>query len=308
MAARRERRGEQERASYKMSRADAAHFEPDARRSADKNTMNSDSTVDRQLDAAPESEILGVVGAGGIGRVGIGPPDNIQWTVFIPLCAWKLVGQELRKTEMTVRKFVSDEAAVLAFKAPNAYDVVRIKARWLENTVLDSPQALLTDLVGKDDSDSELNAYALELQEAVTFEDPMFGQFTLDRSLDWYEATTDWCGNAIRLTLPAGSPDDTTNGLGVARKLWAEEQMWRRKITDFAVHELLGLKNASWRVQNDSEVSVEEFARRLTLDSVWINANGSFEFWYDDGDLFCGHSIMVRGNLSHGPEKATIQG
>ena len=49
-------------------------------------------------------------------------------------------------------------------------------------------------------------------------------------------------------------------------------------------------------------------ATRLELDAIQISAGGSFEFWFNDGDLFWGHAIHVTGSLDKGPERAQMEG
>jgi hypothetical protein len=46
----------------------------------------------------------------------------------------------------------------------------------------------------------------------------------------------------------------------------------------------------------------------MTLESITVTPDGSFDFWHNDGDLFYGHSIQVSGNLSQGPTHADIPG
>lgn len=271
--------------------------------------MSLEQDLIKQLESSPETEIIGVVNAGGVSGVGAGPSgDNVLWTVHITFSGWKPAGGELRKSEITVRKEVP-EAAIRTFQAAmNPYDVVRVRARWSEHNVSGSPQALLTDFIGKDDSDSELNAYASELQEPVMFADPHFGVFTLDRRVNWYEATPDWGGICIRLTVPADDPDQMEKSLAAARRLWSAQAGWQRRILACATTELLGLKNESWLEEGEAEVSKAEFERRMVLETISVEADGSFEFWHNDGDLFWGHSIMVSGNLEEGPNDAGIHG
>ena len=72
--------------------------------------------------------------------------------------------------------------------------------------------------------------------------------------------------------------------------------------------EFLGLKNDAWLDEDETKFSKEEFKERLTLNSITVQADGQFEFWYDDGDLFLGHSIRVNGSLSEGPMHAGLEG
>ena len=47
---------------------------------------------------------------------------------------------------------------------------------------------------------------------------------------------------------------------------------------------------------------------RLEPDAVQISGDDSFDFWFNDGALFWGHSIHVTGSLEGGPEKAEMEG
>jgi hypothetical protein len=51
-----------------------------------------------------------------------------------------------------------------------------------------------------------------------------------------------------------------------------------------------------------------EFKKRMALDSITVVPDGSFEFWHNDGDLFWGHLIQIRGNVTEGPTDASIAG
>ncbi len=96
--------------------------------------------------------------------------------------------------------------------------------------------------------------------------------------------------------------------LQVARALWKDQEQWARRIEDYAVQELLRLKNESWLDAEEVELTADQFKARMTLESITVEPDGSFDFWHDDGDLFCGHSIQVSGNLSEGPTDADIPG
>jgi hypothetical protein len=64
------------------------------------------------------------------------------------------------------------------------YSVVGIRARVVEESVIGTPQAQLLEIIGPDDSDSEMNQAAVDLQEPVIHQDFQFGQFTLDRRVN----------------------------------------------------------------------------------------------------------------------------
>jgi hypothetical protein len=71
---------------------------------------------------------------------------------------------------------------------------------------------------------------------------------------------------------------------------------------------LLPLKNDTWLQKGESPLTEADFLKRMRLQSIWFGEDGSFEFWHNDGDLFWGHSIEVRGNLKDGLTEADIPG
>ena len=87
---------------------------------------------------------------------------------------------------------------------------------------------------------------------------------------------------------------------------------WDKRVREYAADELLELAN-DWSQDMDEdggavEVTREQFVERMELESIEIRADGSFEFWFADGDMFYGHSIHVSGDMEHGPDDAAMEG
>ncbi|MCQ4086396.1 DUF2262 domain-containing protein [Saccharibacillus sp. JS10] len=61
----------------------------------------------------------------------------------------------------------------------------------------------------------------------------------------------------------------------------------------YAAKELLELKNDSWLDEDEEECSETIFIQRMQLESLTLSEDGDLAFWYEDGDLFWGHSICV---------------
>lgn len=260
----------------------------------------------KQLAAAPVVELLGVVSASGAGGGRFG--SQKLWTLRFTLDAWRIKGAELQDQPLDVQRQVNDKDLKRYQKALDSYAVVRLKARVVEKSFLDNPQALLVKLLGVDTSDVELNAKAAELQKPVTFTDPKLGTFTLDRRVDWYTAKTKWLKKPISLNLSATGPKDIEKALKVAHTLWKAQKGWSKRISDFAVKQLLSLKNDNWLSDNEVELNAKQFKARMTLKEITVTPSGSFDFWHDDGDLFWGHSIQISGDLTKGPTDADIPG
>jgi hypothetical protein len=74
------------------------------------------------------------------------------------------------------------------------------------------------------------------------------------------------------------------------------------------VEHLLPVKNGTWLEEGEPKMKRDQFVEKISLDSVTISTDEAFEFLYQDGGLFDGHAIVVRGSLKDGPETADIYG
>jgi hypothetical protein len=259
-----------------------------------------------QLAAADPVEVIGVVDATGV--AGARSAAETLWTLLFTFSAWRTPGGGLRTDPLNLRRQVTEEELDERRASIPPYRVLRVTARVVEDSAFGGPCGYVESIAGPEDSDAELNHHAHELQQPVTHHDPMFGTFTLDRRVDWYETHTTWAGRPVRLSLSAKEPDDLLRALDAARTLWKDQNIWNRRVRDFAVAKLLPLKNGSWLDDDEQELTGDDFLARMTLDAITVNPDGSFDFWHDDGDLFWGHSIEVSGSLDEGPTRADIPG
>ena len=65
-----------------------------------------------------------------------------------------------------------------------------------------------------------------------------------------------------------------------------------KNIRFYTANKLLDLYNNSWN-QNE-KIDYETFIQQMKLEEVIFNLDeNSLQFWYNDGDLFLGHGIVV---------------
>jgi hypothetical protein len=112
----------------------------------------------------------------------------------------------------------------------------------------------------------------------------------------------------VTLSLSATQGKDLEKALKAARTLWLAQKGWTKRINDFAVKELLPLKNNNWLGDDEAKFSAKRFKARMTLEAITVLPNGDFDFWHDDGNLFWGHSIQISGSITKGPTHADIPG
>lgn len=142
----------------------------------------------------------------------------------------------------------------------------------------------------------------------VTFTDPQFGTFTQNKVVDIFEGNIALGESQLQISMDAQEDIETL------RWISADLDAFLDKAARYAAEELLDLGNDwcfdAWEGEEKDFVplSVEDFMARIRLTSISLSEDNSFSLWYDDGDIFWGHSIEVDGEKTKGFTDASIQG
>ena len=79
--------------------------------------------------------------------------------------------------------------------------------------------------------------------------------------------------------------------MAIARDFLVWLRQNEQAASQFAAGKLLDTHNDGWN--EGKPISAQAFIQRMTLESVSIDPQGKVELYYNDGDLFWGHSIVV---------------
>jgi len=246
-----------------------------------------------------ELTVLAVTGANGFGG-GKAQGDTL-WTASIGLTAWMeedtsdIHRGEFRLTTLCDEKLLE----FLRQHAPRDF-IIRCKVRVSE----DGKRLLLLDLP-EPGFDPELKAILEEQKKPVTFWEDGLGTFALNREVDWFETEVDWLGTPV--TLCFGQDENRADCVMNAKSLLASAAEWDRRVREYAADELLDTAN-DWAQEEAEPITREGFLERMELESIEVREDGSFDFWFSDGELFYGHSIRVSGDLENGPSDADMEG
>lgn len=154
---------------------------------------------------------------------------------------------------------------------------------------------------------SELQKILEERLTPVEFKSKFFGNFTLDRRVNWFETKTRWMDTEIVLFL-SGDLNEVSELESQAVQLFERQTEWDLRFRNKITEDLLALKNECWIDENENPLTEQEFQEKISLESLIIHKNGDFEAWYNDGDTFWGHAISVDGNLDGQLNEAGIHG
>jgi hypothetical protein len=244
-------------------------------------------------------EIEGVVSPSGQG----GWPRSDDYDVHcFSFSAWRRPEQSVVRSELTILRPVDRDGD--CYSDYPKLSIHRIKVL----LSVDETRAIFAGASTTVADTNQLSDVAAELGKPVIIKTEVFGELTLNRSINRFEGKAMWNGKAVEISFSTDETQDISAGLKVAEKLWAEQSSWKQRVEDYAVGELLSTKNDFWLDDDETPVTPEQFKSRMTLESISIDRKGGFSFWHDDGDLFYGHSVQVSGSLDEGLTQADIPG
>ena len=165
---------------------------------------------------------------------------------------------------------------------------------------------LLLEVLERDLRHPALDQVLTDYSRPVVFTDPLCGIFTLERQFDWFTGQVEWLGETCLVYLACDEREGETAAAALAAftPIYQAAAAWDSRFRAFAAGELAGLAS-DWQ---EKAVTEEEFARRISISEFSMASDGSYTVYYDDGDLFYGHVIVITGSVERGPEDAEIAG
>lgn len=102
-----------------------------------------------------------------------------------------------------------------------------------------------------------------------------------------------WLSGKYNVHLSTDTQNDITtkNSFEILHKIVADIESLDIKIRKFVSEQLTSLVN-EWNEDSITEITNEEFMKRLVLQDIDINSEDII-FYFGDGDMFCGHVIIV---------------
>ena len=116
-----------------------------------------------------------------------------------------------------------------------------------------------------------------------------FGKFTNKEELNLYKLVKE----GIEYYFNAENKEE----LKKVKKIFSNIELtdFIKKAKEYSAHKLLELKNDSWLEEDEKEVTEKEFKERIKFAGLHIFSE-SATFYFDDDDLFWGHTIKVTVN------------
>lgn len=118
-------------------------------------------------------------------------------------------------------------------------------------------------------------------------------QFQYNSENEDFETTFTFGDTAIGLSVCDLPENEKSTAFSLAQRSEAWLVSNIEKLKDYAAAELLELKNEEWMDEDEKPLTESEFKAGLTVSEILVFADGSFQLFLDDNDMFWGHHIIL---------------
>ncbi|MDA1475176.1 DUF2262 domain-containing protein [Bacillus changyiensis] len=251
-------------------------------------------------------EVAAVTGPSGIGA-GRATGD-VMWNASIPVIAWKEIhsNSPAIQKELRLEWLVNDDEWQKTRDIFKANTIVKLYVRKGNKAMM------LVKVIDTAYQDDELQSILNEALKPIDYKDSKLGTFKLNKAVKLFEKEITWAGQAGILYFDwHENEQEMKASLATAHILFQDQVQWDAKIRAYAAEELVELAN-DWLQDNDEteidEITKELFIELMEFSSISVYSDGDFEVFFDDGDMFWGHSIIVSGHRNGTFESAEIAG
>lgn len=137
-----------------------------------------------------------------------------------------------------------------------------------------------------------------------TLKSKLLGTLTYEKELDWWSAKFQF-GKGHKVDVNINNIEGIEKALTTIDEKVEFVRRAEPKFREFAAKKLLKLVN-DW--SEGEKVTKEDFVSRMRLESVEVLNDLSIGLYYDDGDLFWGHTITVDIDKNGKCTRAEFQG
>ena len=157
-----------------------------------------------------------------------------------------------------------------------------------------------------------LEGILAEYRKPVILQDEVLGELILNKDLGLFNGSIEWLETKTRITLDVDKDSKTswTKARNAMKKFLTEQQKWDIQMRRFAADKLTALANEWQDEENEDapDISEEDFAKRISIQDISMTSGGSFSVYFDDDDMFWGHTVTVDGTLRKGITNANMEG
>lgn len=252
----------------------------------------------RRFDAQ-ELTLVAVTGMQGLSHTR--ESEAALWTVRMPLTAWMDEFDAVVHNQPAVLEILADDR-LLSYLGQHLPRNFIIKAK-----VRPALEGDAFQLVGMPEPgfDPELKAILDEQVKPVVLDGGELGTFTLNRSVNQFQAEVKWQEQTLLLAFDRGQEEQ--GALDTAATLLADAENWDERARTFAAEQVLEQVNGLCAEDEEGQpLTADELAEQLEPELVQVEGADRVTLWLG-GDLLYGRSIRVDATLADGPTDAVLE-
>ena len=162
----------------------------------------------------------------------------------------------------------------------------------------------ITEIIDEESNNEFLEALIYDFKNPVVINSKVLGTMVYDSLMNEFTGEKTYKGNDVEISFKAEDKNSTEN-IVILENFWSKRASWDKKIKKFVSKEVLD-EAENWN-DNNSTITEEMIAEAITMSGISMSADGDFTVYYDDGDIFSGHSIVVTGNMGKGLFEANME-
>lgn len=229
-------------------------------------------------------------------------PQSGLWEGSIGLTAWmEEDSPDIQQEPVELVILGAHDLVQVVHERLPANFILKLKGR----LSLDGRRMLLVDLPAPG-FDPDLKAILERQKQPVTADIEGIGTFTLSHAMGWFETEHPWVDGDIQLTFDRDA--DREASVSALRTLLSDADGWNRRLLVCAAGELLARLNRDLFLSGEAELDEAQFTETVQVESIQVGGDGSFTAVLNDNGLFGGLSILVTGDVTHGPSSAFVEG
>lgn len=247
-------------------------------------------------------EIFGVVG-----QLGGGGSASSPYSRHVQFIKWRQVGGEICNTPLFVQEPCRKEEIRTWMKSINAGCMLHMTIRLTRQMHPEQFRAKVVSYFGKSRADKELLNAAKD-KRSTSIDVNGFATFRLNRRHDCYSTTVLVDKKKVSIEIQSDRQKTIADICKQLDTVGFLKSAYRQHLSQVLERDLLPLKNSRWLDDTEKPLTSTQFRKSVKLFAIEIATNGKYECIFDDGDLFGGHDLVVRGNLKTGPKSADLHG
>jgi len=165
----------------------------------------------------------------------------------------------------------------------------------------------IREIVSADEHDEYLEKLIEDFYKIRIVESEYFGEMRYSEKSHTISGSCNWMGTKISIYLES-KPEYVQECLPYLEWLYVDQKRWDKMFRDKVVDDLLYNANDWLENADEPEITGEEFAERIKIECIEMGDDGFFTAWFDDDDIFAGHSVVVYGDVNTGVDQARMEG